>query len=240
MNTLAAIKKMGMLSTGTYKTKEARDTPLIVEAKGIKFAFLSYTFSVNHHESRVSKAKRGFMVNKLNTAVIAKDIKRARKNGADVVAVMLHWGKEGAAKNNAYQRNAAKAVAKAGADLIIGSHPHVVQGTAIIKSDTPYGKKTCFVAYSMGNFVSGMGASRNRDSLILKFQVKKSAGGKISIGKAQGIAVNISSFKGKRFTPLPYYKAGNFTDSKKVLQVLKGTYSRISKRLDTKRVKMLK
>jgi poly-gamma-glutamate synthesis protein (capsule biosynthesis protein) len=241
VNTLDAIKKLGMLSTGTFKTKSDRDTPLITEVKGIKFAILSYTFSVNHHEGKLKGEKRSYMVNRLNTGVITKDIAAARKNGADVVIVMPHWGKEGSTKSNAFQKKTAAAIAKAGADLIIGSHPHVIQNTASFVSDTPYGKKTCFVAYSMGNFVSSMGSARNHDSLLLKFRVDMDEDGKVTIGKAQGIsAYTFSSFNGKKYLVLPYYNTTTFTDSAKVLKILKNSHNRTSKRLDTKRVTMLK
>ncbi len=75
-----------------------------------------------------------------------RDPHRARSEGADVVAVCIHWGEEYARRENAAQRRTAAWLRRHGADLVIGSHPHVVQ---------PYRADSAgAVFYSLGNFVS--------------------------------------------------------------------------------------
>ncbi len=86
------------------------------------------------------------LVNRIDTAAMRRDLHRARSEGADVVAVCIHWGEEYARRENAAQRRTAAWLRRHGADLVIGSHPHVVQ---------PYRADSAgAVFYSLGNFVS--------------------------------------------------------------------------------------
>jgi poly-gamma-glutamate synthesis protein (capsule biosynthesis protein) len=73
-----------------------------------------------------------------------EDIKEAREN-SDFVVVYVHWGIEKATKPEEYQRNLAKAYIDAGADLVVGSHPHVLQGIEYYNSKP--------IVYSLGNFI---------------------------------------------------------------------------------------
>ena len=81
----------------------------------------------------------------MTAAFLRKDIAAARKAGADVVIVFPHWGVEYRAKPTSVQRNLAHAAIDAGADLVIGNHPHWVQGMEVYK-----GKP---IWYALGNFV---------------------------------------------------------------------------------------
>ncbi|MFY9589027.1 MAG: CapA family protein, partial [Actinomycetota bacterium] len=77
-------------------------------------------------------------------AAVVGDVKRARKL-ADVVIVYPHWGQEYVAKPNADQIRVAHALIDAGADMLIATHPHWVQGAEVYKGH--------LIAYSLGNFV---------------------------------------------------------------------------------------
>jgi poly-gamma-glutamate capsule biosynthesis protein CapA/YwtB (metallophosphatase superfamily) len=239
-NTLDAIKRSGLKSTGTFKTKEARGTPLIEEVKGIKICVLAYTDRTNHREYTLSPSKRAYMFNRLSAGRVTGDIAKARKNGAELVIVMVHWGTEDAARSNSAQRSMAKKIAKAGADIIIGAHPHVLQETARITAQTPYGKKNCFVAYSLGNFVSSMTETRYTDTAILKFTVRKNAEGKVWVDAVKGIsATTFSSYGGKRFAVLPYYRTRDFTSSAAVVAKLRSSFKRVSGKLKSKYLDMV-
>lgn len=239
LNTLDAIEKKGMLSTGTYKTTETKNTPLITEVKGIKFAVLCYTQWTNSRDKKIPADKR-YILNKLNITAVKNDIEKSKVNGADVVIVLVHWGSEGKTRSNASQKNMAKAIAAAGADIIIGSHPHVLQETAVLSTNTPYGAKSCFVAYSLGNFVGSMCATNNKDAAVLKFTVKKDGQGIIRIGKPDCIATYTTSFANKRFVVLPYYQAGGFTNSAAVLKSLNSSFKRTAKKLNANNINMVK
>ena len=111
----------GLLSFGYYRTWEERNTPLVVEVNGIKLAFLGYTYSTN---GIPLPEGREYIVNVLDEDLILADLARARQ-AADLVILYLHWGNEYMRFPSPEQEAMAELFLKAGADLIIGSHPHV-------------------------------------------------------------------------------------------------------------------
>lgn len=136
-----------VLMTGIYKDQESYDNLTIGEYNGIKIAFLNYTTLIN------SGAKREpYYIKYYKESLAEKEIKKAKKM-ADVVIVFPHWGVEYTHEQNSEQEHMAKKMAEAGADIIIGCHPHVVQPMKVIK--TKDGRRVpCY--YSLGNFVSNM------------------------------------------------------------------------------------
>ena len=148
-NTLDYWKKYqdSVLVTGIYGTQEDYDTLAIREYNGIKIAFLNYTTLLN------SGAKREpYYIKKFKESEALKEIKVAKKQ-ADFVIVLPHWGIEYEHDPSEEQEKLAKKFAEAGADAIIGCHPHVVQPMKVIK--TSDGRRVpCY--YSLGNFVSNM------------------------------------------------------------------------------------
>ena len=80
------------------------------------------------------------------------DIVEARQNGASHVIVFLHWGNEYEAVPNRVQRSLSDFCRRAGAEIVIGSHPHVVQSLETVKDSL--GRIVGMTAYSLGNFVS--------------------------------------------------------------------------------------
>jgi poly-gamma-glutamate synthesis protein (capsule biosynthesis protein) len=120
------------------------DAPLLLQKNGITLALLNYTYGTNG-----LPVQSPAIVNHLDTSLIALDILRAKELRADVIIVFAHWGLE-------YQRLPSKTEIdltefcfRNGAQLVIGSHPHVLQPMEWRKPDNQ------FVAYSLGNFVSG-------------------------------------------------------------------------------------
>ncbi|SHJ17711.1 poly-gamma-glutamate synthesis protein (capsule biosynthesis protein) [Dethiosulfatibacter aminovorans DSM 17477] len=159
IRTLDEIEERGMLAVGTYREKpESR--VLYVEEKGIKLAFLSYTFSCNGMESTMTPEDLDAMVNIVNenyvlsdeteAAKILEDIEEAKEEGADVITAIMHWGNEYQKDPSIAQRELADLMFTNGVDLILGSHPHVIQDSKTLEYE---GEKK-FVVYSMGNFIS--------------------------------------------------------------------------------------
>lgn len=143
-----------------------RDTQvkyIIREVNGIKVAILSYTHLVNQR-GKMTKTELSAMVNCYDAKTVKKDIMEARLAGADFVVVYCHWGSENTEEPAQYQKDDAFAVANAGADLIIGSHPHCLQRAEYIR--TKDGREVLCM-YSMGNFVSSMSRDINNDTIIL-------------------------------------------------------------------------
>lgn len=149
IRTIEQIKARGMDPVGTYIEKP--DTRVLIkEVKGIKFAFMSYTEIVNGLESVLSPYDLDAMVNIFNESKMIEDILYAKEQKADVIIALLHWGDEYSRIQAQRQEILADMLFREGVDLILGSHPHVIQPSQTLE----YGGKTKFVAYSMGNFLS--------------------------------------------------------------------------------------
>ena len=140
----------------------------MITRNGIRIALLSYTYGTNGID--VSD-KYPYAVHYLSDRLVM-DIQDAR-NDADFVVVFAHWGDEYETEVSDYQRRMAGVMAQAGADVVIGSHPHVVQETEVIgRAD---GGQT-LVYYSLGNFVADQG------------KVKRSSGGQaVETGGARAL-----------------------------------------------------
>lgn len=135
---------------GTYRNQKERerDYPFFIERNGIRIAMLNFTYGTNG-----IPVPAPYVVNLEDTAQIAKDIEKAKEQGADVIIAFPHWGIEYASLPNNAQRKLAEWMLKKGVNHIIGGHPHVVQPFEVREGDN--GDKH-LVAYSLGNYVSNM------------------------------------------------------------------------------------
>lgn len=130
-------------TAGSYSSFEERDEIPIYEQNNIKYAFLSYTIPTNGLSAPQGKE---YYVNVYSEEQVSKDVKRAREKGAEVVMVAMHWGVEYTHVPNDEQKNVAKYLSDLGVDLVIGSHPHVIQPMEYVGNT--------LVIYSLGNFIA--------------------------------------------------------------------------------------
>jgi len=144
--TVEMLDSFNIPHTGTFADTVSRlnDHPLIIEKNGFKLAILNYTFSTNG-----LPVYKPNIVNRLDTAIIHKDLNRAKELKPDAIIVFTHWGVEYQSLPLKSQKDVADFCFKYGAQLVIGAHPHVLQPMEWRKD------KNQFVAYSLGNFVSG-------------------------------------------------------------------------------------
>ena len=142
--------------------------PLLVDCKGFKIAILNFTYGTNQGIS--SKYPK---VNKIDKAEISASIRLARHKGADFIIAVPHWGVEYHLEHSESQESMAKWMVSQGVDMIIGSHPHVVQDTAIMMHR---GKKVP-VIYSMGNAISNMSAPNTRLELAVNVKLARDSHG---------------------------------------------------------------
>ena len=149
IRTIEQIKARGMEPIGTFKEKPETRV-LFKDVKGIKFAFIAYTEIVNGLESVLSPEDLDAMVNIINETKMKEDVAYAKEQNADVIIAYLHWGDEYSRIQAQRQEILADMLFKAGVDIILGSHPHVIQPTQSLD----YEGETKFIAYSMGNFIS--------------------------------------------------------------------------------------
>ncbi|MGO1368966.1 CapA family protein [Senegalia sp. (in: firmicutes)] len=147
VNTINNIEKNDMDYIGT--SKEDYKPFILKEENEIVLSFLSYTYGLNGNDSRLSKEELEYMINLIDEEKIEEDIKRA-KNVSDKVVVFIHWGDEYSRSPSEFQMTLADKMFSFGADVILGSHPHVIQRSEMIKKDG----EDKFIIYSMGNFIS--------------------------------------------------------------------------------------
>jgi len=129
---------------GANRSQAEQDTIQYFTVKGVKFAFLAYAEYSN------IKTTSGYTLNIYSADIAGRQVAEARKH-ADVVIVSMHWGTEYSQTPNDMQINAATNLANNGADIVIGTGPHVVQPVAKI---TKGGGGETLVWYSIGNFLN--------------------------------------------------------------------------------------
>ncbi len=167
VNTIETLRKEGFLQTGTFKNQRDRDAlyPLMIYKNGFKIALLNYTYDTNGLPTEAPT-----IVNRIENEQIAADLAEARARKPHYIIVVMHWGLEYQLTENAVQREQAKFLIQNGADMVIGSHPHVVQPIRTERVTMPDGsEKEALVVYSLGNFISNQ-QQPNTDGGIL-FQV---------------------------------------------------------------------
>lgn len=158
----------GIRVTGLAEDEDKRnqETPLIIRRKGIRLAFINFTYGTNSG-SGTHWPKTNYMN---NTPVIESAVNNASKE-ADLTIILPHWGTEYQLHHSEEQKDMAEWLVNKGADIIIGTHPHVVQDTSHIKGIQ--------VAYSLGNAVSNMSAANTQLELMATLKVIRKNNGDI-------------------------------------------------------------
>ena len=128
-----------IITAGSYLSDNDRNNIQVYEKNGIKYAFLAYTTSLNGN-----KLDHDYLVNMYDKDKVKSDIEKVKD--ADLIIVAMHWGNEYTNEPTKSQRDIASYLSSLGVNLIIGTHPHVVQPITYI-GDT-------LVIYSLGNFIS--------------------------------------------------------------------------------------
>lgn len=149
---------------GKDSISHRKHNPLIVEIQGIRIAIINFTYGTNGIS--VPPPNK---VNMSDTSSIRTLIDRAKHLGADCIIALPHWGEEYMLRHSRRQESLAGWLAGAGADLIIGSHPHVPQDTSVID-----GVQTI---YSMGNYISNMSAPNTGAGLAVSASIVKYGNG---------------------------------------------------------------
>jgi len=166
--------KRGVVTFGSYRNEAEFNTPRTMEVNGVTFAFTGATYGYNGLQFPQGSEIIAPLVedeDRLRRAV------EAGKQAADVMVVALHWGIEDSQTVTDQQRALARKLVDWGADIILGTHPHVLQTMEFIeKSDGG----RAFVAYSLGNFLSGQAQAPNLIGGVIELTVVKD-GNNISV-----------------------------------------------------------
>jgi len=172
LDTLKDVIRLGAY----YKANNDALKIRVIEKEGIKVALLAYTTFTNELPSNFNSS--GLFVPWVADDAIIGDLERA-KTKADAILVFMHWGDEESFSVTDRQKQIAKLLADNGADIIIGAHPHVIQGVEYIKANN--GSSVPCV-YSLGTLVSNMATEQNMLSCLLTFDfVKDPQSGEITI-----------------------------------------------------------
>ena len=154
------------------KTKEQENsnfTGNIKEINGIKVAFLGYTYGLSNENEITDEEKKS--ANIYSEELAQKDIEYAKQNSNYIIAIM-HWGDVNSSEISEYQRNITSFLVENGVDMILGSHPSVVEPMEIIQTEEG---KNVLVAYSLGNYISTLKYANADVELILNIQIAKSS-----------------------------------------------------------------
>lgn len=172
---------------GTYKTQEDQDTILFKYVKGIKIAFINYTYGTNGIPVPSGKE---FCVNLIDKDLIKKHIDLAKSQNADIIVACMHWGTEYRTTPDSTQTKLADFLFQNGVDIILGNHPHVLEPmekrTVTLEDGTT---KDGFVIYALGNFICDQNAENTRNSIILNLTITKHVDEKITIDKANYVPI---------------------------------------------------
>lgn len=207
--TLDEIQKRGIESTGTFKENEK--TYLIKDVEGIRLGILSYTYGCNGMEGTLTKDQLSKMVNIIDKEKIKADLAYLDKEKVDFSVVIIHWGVEYQRTPNEMQKELADEMFDWGADIILGSHPHVIQNSEVVQKNG----ENKFIIYSMGNLISNQRQETiknstgqyTEDGVIVKLVLEKDMNTNLAKIKAvdyQPTWVNRYRDKGKiQYTVLP-------------------------------------
>ena len=156
-----------VLFTGIYNSKKEANRVHTISKNGVKISVLSYTYGTNDMVSNYP-----YTVKTFDEATIKHDIRKAKQQ-SDVVMVSAHWGNENHHTPNKTQKKYAQLFANEGVDVVIGTHPHVIQPVKWVKAKDHHHKT--LVAYSLGNFLNGQYGGDENNQLLgrINFDVVK-------------------------------------------------------------------
>ena len=185
--TIDVLNKADISHLGTYQTQEERDKILFKYTKGLKVAFINYTYGTNGIPVPSDKP---YCVNLIDKDLIKKDIESAKSQNADVIVACMHWGTEYQTSANKEQEDLADFLFQNGVNIILGNHPHTLQ---------PMEKRTVtledgstqdgFIIYALGNFICDQNAENTRNSIILNLSITKQVDGSITIDNVDYIPI---------------------------------------------------
>ncbi len=159
-----------------------------MEVAGANVGILAYTQHINGNEPLLGEDK-AYMVNRLNRESVIEDIGEAKKH-SDLIILYIHWGNEYTREAEPWQREYAISFFEAGADVILGTHPHVIRPDEVFFIDNEYK----YVIYSMGNFISNFIREDNRknaiyteDGVMVSMEFKFEDDGSVSLASVMPI-----------------------------------------------------
>ncbi len=185
--TIDVLNSADISHVGTYKTQEERDTIVFKYVKGIKIAFINYAYGTN---GITIPSDKPFCINLIDEELIKKDIENAKSQNADIIVASVHWGTEYSTVPNDTQNELADFLFQNGVNIILGTHPHVLQKmekrTVTLEDGST---QDGFIIYSLGNFISDQNADNTRTSIILDLKITKHTDSSVTIDEVNYIPI---------------------------------------------------
>ena len=168
ISTINKLDSIGIPHTGTFLNSTCRDslTPLMIHRNGASIALLNYTFSTNG-----IIVPEPVVVNMLDKELITNDVEKARKKNADIIILFLHWGTEYDTIPAKSQTDLADYFQSIGVDMVIGSHPHVLQ--KMVRTKNISTGKEGVIVYSLGNFVSNQRKPKTDGGSMVRIELTR-------------------------------------------------------------------
>ncbi|TVY07281.1 CapA family protein [Paenibacillus cremeus] len=200
--TLVVLDQLGIAHTGTYRTKEDAQQFTIQEVEGIKVGILAYSKSTNKIPV---PSHQTWCINLTDERKMLSDLKELKKH-VDLAVVCVHFGVEYKHMPSLKQKRIVHSLLAAGADIILGSHPHVIQPAVYLENKQ-------FVVYSMGNFISTTLNNNpyTRNGVIVQLRVTKDEDGRITIAEPEFTPTRVCKqvvTKGRRYQVVPIPQVG--------------------------------
>lgn len=226
VRTASVLSEKGISYTGTRQT--ANESKYIIkDVKGIKIGVANFTYETTNAESESGRkylngnklaSEANDLINSFSYTNIENFYAQAesiindmQKNGAEFISFYLHWGEEYQLKENTWQKSIAQKLCNLGVDIIIGSHPHVVQPIELLYSED--GQNTTVCAYSLGNAVSNQRrelisscpTGHTEDGLIFTYTLEKYSDGTVTLLKVDAIPTWVNKYQGNNGSQYTIY-----------------------------------
>ncbi len=171
IHTIMTLDSLHIKHIGSYldSADRASRNLLVLSKNGIRVGLLNYTYGTNG-----IPVTPPTIVNRIDTAQMAKDLRASRHDSLDKRIVILHWGKEYHPLPDSSQKALAGFLFSHGADIIIGSHPHVIQPMKYIPATDS--SREHLIVYSLGNFVSNQRTQPRDGGAMFTLQLRKKDG----------------------------------------------------------------
>jgi len=165
--TINRLDSIGIPHTGTFLSRESKDAlqPLMIRKNGFSIALLNYTYGTNGNA-----VPEPVIVNILDKESVIRDIEKAKSLNPDMLILFLHWGTEYDTVPTPEQSELASYFFSKGVDLIIGSHPHVLQKMIWYRDGSAMNKA---VVYSLGNFISNQRKPKTDGGSMVQIDLEK-------------------------------------------------------------------
>lgn len=206
VNTLHHLEAAGLSHVGTNRNQQEADQVFMTEIKNTKIGILNYTETTNGIP--LPKGKE-YAVNLMQKEKIYADIDKLKSQGAEVIIACLHFGTEYQRQPNEWQKSLVDELLVRGVDIVFGNHAHVIQPMELKTVPSNNLEKTCFVVYSLGNFISNQTWRYSDCGLIVNVVLEKKAG-QVTVKTADYIPVWVDTYTQqgqKKYRVLPVQKA---------------------------------